>query len=113
MVAKFGVMSRIISRLWKRAKSDEAKTGRLRADSRRHDRGRPMVDLSAKLEQLRVTPMDQWSTLRSAATACGMPRATLQRRIKEGQLVVHVSNVKPLLTKTNKAARMAWCISHV
>lgn len=72
-----------------------------------------MVDLSAKLEKLRITPFAQRSTLRSASAVCGVARATLQRRVKGGQLVAHVSNVKPLLTDVNKATRMAWCISHL
>ncbi|KAG2764654.1 hypothetical protein Pcac1_g23823 [Phytophthora cactorum] len=32
---------------------------------------------------------------------------------KGGQVVAHVSNVKPLLTDKNKAARLAWCVLHV
>jgi transposase-like protein len=113
VAAKFQVNPRTIPRLWKRAKEEEAKSGRLHAQSRRHDRGRPMADLSAKLERLRITPLEQRSTLRAAELSCGVPRATLQRRVKSGQLVAHVSNVKPLLTETNKAARLAWCMLHV
>jgi hypothetical protein len=28
-------------------------------------------------------------------------------------MVAHMSNVKPLLTATNKATRMAWCTTHI
>ncbi|KAG6616384.1 Transposase, Tc1-like protein [Phytophthora cinnamomi] len=99
---KYQVSPRTISRLWRRAKEEEAKSGRLCAESRRRDRGRPMADLSAKLERLRITPLEQRSTLRSAALSCGVSRATLQRRVKDGKLVAHTSNVKLLLTEENK-----------
>ncbi|KAG6592671.1 Transposase, Tc1-like protein [Phytophthora cinnamomi] len=72
-----------------------------------------MADLSAKLERLRITPLEQRSTLRSAALSCGVSRATLQRRVKDEKLVAHTSNVKPLLTEENKVARLTWCIGHV
>ncbi|KAG3207910.1 hypothetical protein PC129_g21058 [Phytophthora cactorum] len=72
-----------------------------------------MPDLSEKLEKLRITPFDQRSTLRAVSSACGVARATLQRRVKGGQVVAHVSNVNPLLTDENKAARLTSCILHV
>ncbi|KAG3249378.1 hypothetical protein PI124_g5944 [Phytophthora idaei] len=111
--AKFRVDRRTISRVWKKAKAEEAMSGQLRADYSGNACGRPMLDLSEKLEKLRITPFDQRSTLRAASLACGVTRATLQRRVKGGQVVAHVSNVKPLLTDENKAARLAWCVLHV
>ncbi|KAG2778908.1 hypothetical protein PC116_g5185 [Phytophthora cactorum] len=113
VAAKFRVDRRTISRVWKKAKVEEARSGQLHADYSGNARGRPMLDLSEKLEKLRITPFDQRSTLCAASSACGVARATLQRRVKGGQVVAHVSNVKPLLTDENKAARLAWCILHV
>ncbi|KAG3020594.1 hypothetical protein PC121_g10816 [Phytophthora cactorum] len=113
VTAKFRVDRRTISMVWKKAKAEEARSGQLRADYSGNARGRPMLDLSEKLEKLRITPCDQRSTLRAASSACGVVRATLQRRVKGGQVVAHVSNVKPLLTDENKAARLVWCILHV
>ncbi|KAG3008451.1 hypothetical protein PC121_g3250 [Phytophthora cactorum] len=107
VAAKFRVDRRTISRVWKKAKVEEARSGQLHADYSGNARGRPMLDLSEKLEKLRITPFDQRSTLRAASSACGVARATLQRRVKGGQVVAHVSNVKPLLTDENKAARSA------
>ncbi|KAG7386277.1 hypothetical protein PHYPSEUDO_000491 [Phytophthora pseudosyringae] len=106
VAAKFRVDRRPISRGWQRAKAEEAKTGRLCADSRGHARGQLLLDLSAKLEKLSITPLDQRSTIRSASAGCG--RVPLQRRVKGGQLVAPVSNIKQLLMDANKAARMAW-----
>ncbi|KAG3089715.1 hypothetical protein PC121_g4260 [Phytophthora cactorum] len=54
-------------------------SGQLRADYSGKVRGRPMLDLSEKLEKLRITPFDQRSTLRAASLACVVARATLQR----------------------------------
>lgn len=102
VAAKFRVTSQTVARVWKRAKVEEAKTGCLRADSRRHERGWPMADLSAKLEKLHITPFAQRSTLRSASVACGVTRATLHCHVQGGQLVAHVSNVKQLLTDANR-----------
>ncbi|KAG3159177.1 hypothetical protein PI126_g7513 [Phytophthora idaei] len=113
VAAKFRVDRRTISRVWKKAKAEEARSRQLRADYRGNARGRPMLDLSEKLEKLRITPFDQRSTLPAASSACCVARATLQRRVKGGQVVAHVSYVKPLLTDENKAARLTWCISHV
>ncbi|KAG2940724.1 hypothetical protein PC115_g2407 [Phytophthora cactorum] len=107
VAAKFRVDRRTISRVWKKAKVEEARSGQLHADYSGNARGRPMLDLSEKLEKLRITPFDQRSTLCAASSACGVARATLQRRVKGGQVVAHVSNVKPLLTDENKAARSA------
>ncbi|KAG6615544.1 uncharacterized protein IUM83_05140 [Phytophthora cinnamomi] len=99
---KFQVNPRTISRLWRLAKEENAKSDRLCAESRRHDRDRPMADLSAKLERLRIIPLEQRSTLRSSPLSCGVSRATLQCRVKDEQLVAHTSNVNPLLTEANK-----------
>ncbi|KAG3225529.1 hypothetical protein PC129_g3864 [Phytophthora cactorum] len=60
-------------------------SGQLRADYSGKVRGRPMLDLSEKLEKLRITPFDQRSTLRAASLACVVARATLQRWGKEGR----------------------------
>ncbi|KAG3161295.1 hypothetical protein C6341_g13622 [Phytophthora cactorum] len=90
----------------KEAKAEEARSGQLRPDYSGNARGPPMPDLSEKLEKLRITPFDQRSTLRAVSSACGVARATLQRRVKGGQVVAHVSNVNPLLTDENKAARL-------
>ncbi|KAG2926031.1 hypothetical protein C6341_g16405 [Phytophthora cactorum] len=113
VAAKFREDRRTISRVWKTAKAEEARSGQLRADYSGNARGRQMLDLLEKLEKLRITPFDQRSTLRAASSACGVARATLQRRVKGGQVVAHVSIVKPLLTDENKAAILAWCILHV
>ncbi|KAG3237861.1 hypothetical protein PI124_g17162 [Phytophthora idaei] len=112
VAAKSRVDRRTIPRVWKKAKAEEARSGQQRADYSSNARGRPMLDLSEKLEKLRITLFDQRSTLRAASSAGGVARATLQRRVKGGQVVAHVSNVKPLLTDENKAARLAWCILH-
>ncbi|KAG2822335.1 hypothetical protein PC129_g19417 [Phytophthora cactorum] len=110
VAVKFRVDRRTISSVWKKTKAEEARSGQLRADYSGNARGRPMLDLS---EKLRITPFDQRSTLRAASSACGVARATLQRRVKGGQVVAHVSNVKPFLTDENMAARLTWCILHV
>ncbi|KAG2935524.1 hypothetical protein PC119_g877 [Phytophthora cactorum] len=102
----FRVHRRTISRLWERAKEQEAETGRLHAVSHRHDRGRPMMDLSVRLENLRITPFQRRRTIRSASMASGVSRATLQRRVSSGDLVAATSTVKPLLTDENKTERL-------
>ncbi|KAG3207206.1 hypothetical protein PC128_g218 [Phytophthora cactorum] len=109
----FRVHRRTISRLWERAKEQEAETGRLHAVSHRHDRGRPMMDLSVRLENLRITPFQRRRTIRSASMASGVSRATLQRRVSSGDLVAATSTVKPLLTDENKTERLDGCIMHV
>ncbi|KAG3136277.1 hypothetical protein PI126_g17884 [Phytophthora idaei] len=107
------VHRRTISRQWERAKEQEAETGSLHAVSHHHDRGRQMMDLSVRLENLRITPFERRSTILSASMARGASRATLQRRVSSGELVDATSNVKPLLTDENKTDRLAWCIMHV
>ncbi|KAG3108112.1 hypothetical protein PI124_g19422 [Phytophthora idaei] len=53
VAAKFRVDRRTISRVRKKAKAEEARSGQLRADYSGNARGRPMLDLS---EKLRITP---------------------------------------------------------
>ncbi|KAG6943525.1 hypothetical protein JG687_00018398 [Phytophthora cactorum] len=97
-----------------KAKAEEARSGQLRPDYSGNARGPPMPDLSEKLEKLRITPFDQRSTLRAVSSACGVARATLQRRVKGGQVVAHEGRVnkgtyrKMLIQHLLPAVRERW-----
>ncbi|KAG2801708.1 hypothetical protein PC129_g18740 [Phytophthora cactorum] len=113
VTAGFRVVPRTVSRIWKRALKAKEVTGLWSAASLRHRRGSPTKDVAAKLERLRGVSYARRGTLRTASAACGVPRATLHRRVKAGDVRALVSVVSPLLTEANKAARLSWCSAHI
>ncbi|KAG7381193.1 hypothetical protein PHYPSEUDO_006318 [Phytophthora pseudosyringae] len=82
VAAQFAVNRTTVSRIGKSAKEEQEMTSLLRADSRRSERGRPMLDLTSKLEKLRIAPFAQRSTLRSSSAVSGVALATLHRRVQ-------------------------------
>ncbi|KAG3201002.1 hypothetical protein PC128_g4177 [Phytophthora cactorum] len=113
VAAGFRVVPRTVSRIWKRTLKAKEVTGLWSAASLRHHRGRPAKDVASKLERLRGVRYARRGTLRAASGACGVPRATLHRRVKAGDVRALVSVVRPLLTEANKAARLSWCSAHI
>ncbi|KAJ8561495.1 hypothetical protein ON010_g8186 [Phytophthora cinnamomi] len=109
----FGVHKRTIARLWKRAKANAELFGVSEAPSLKHRCGRKPRDLAAALERLRNVSPHERTTLRSAATASGVPTTTLFRRLREGKLWSCTSVTRPLLTVDNMQARVTFCLDHV
>jgi transposase-like protein len=113
VAGNFGVHARTISRLWKRAKTNAAQQGVYEAPTLKDRTGRRPRDLTAVRERLRHVDVQQRTTIRSAAVACGVPAATLFRRLKQGKLRSCTSVTRPLLTPANLQARIKFCLDHV
>ncbi|GMF30573.1 unnamed protein product [Phytophthora fragariaefolia] len=113
VAAANGIHPSTVSRLWSRAKEETKLMGQYVAMSRMNLTGRRIVDRSEELERLRGVPVASRSTVRSAASAFGVPPTTLHRRIKAWQLRNVTSVVKPLLTEANRQARLQFCVCHV
>jgi DNA invertase Pin-like site-specific DNA recombinase len=98
-----------VRRVWQRVKECRAQGRRWMLDQRglRIAAAKKIqVDLS---EVLRL-PLHRRTTIRSVAAALGVPKSTLHRRFKEGQLRRHSNTLKPLLKEANKKERLRWCI---
>ena len=63
--------------------------------------------------RIRSVPLHKRQNLRSLATSTGVPRSTLWRILKRGWMRRHSSALKPLLTETNKLARVNFALSFV
>ncbi|KAE8896586.1 hypothetical protein PF003_g19167 [Phytophthora fragariae] len=113
VAGNFSVHEKTISRLWKRAKTNAAQHGVYEATTLKHLTGRRPRDLKAVLERLRHVDVQQRTTIRSAAVACGVPATTLFRRLKQGKLRSCTSVTRPLLTPANLQARIKFCLDHV
>ncbi|GMF22012.1 unnamed protein product [Phytophthora fragariaefolia] len=68
----FCVLEKTIFRLWKRAKTNTAQYGVFEASAMKLLTGRRPRDLKAVLERLRHVDVQQRTTIRSAAVACGL-----------------------------------------
>ncbi|XP_042051355.1 uncharacterized protein LOC121796606 [Salvia splendens] len=64
-------------------------------------------------EKFRNLSMLERSTIRKVASKMEVSKTTIGRFIKSNQLKPHTSVVKPILTESNKIARMKWCLAHI
>ena len=108
----FGVSRLTVSNLWKRANESIAEGSPfMNVESRKSNCGRKRkdIDLAAIVE----VPLNQRGTVRSTASALSVPKSSLFRSIKRGEIRSHSSSVKPFLTETNMAERVEFCKSHI
>lgn len=79
-------------------------------------RSRKKKNCGRKKNEINLTdvanvPLQLRSTLRSFASASGIPKNTLHRMLIEGLLRRHSNTLKPLLKEENKQSRLRWCLS--
>uniref|UniRef100_H3GNH2 DUF7769 domain-containing protein n=1 Tax=Phytophthora ramorum TaxID=164328 RepID=H3GNH2_PHYRM len=91
-----GIHPSTIFRIWTRAKTEEARTGRFASPSRRLRSGRRPADHTAMLERLQGVDVVERSAVRSVAAP---PRSC--------------ECTKPLLTEANKVQRLQFALSHI
>lgn len=65
------------------------------------------------LDYVKSVPLSQRGTIRSLAAAIGVPKSTLHRKFKEGQLKRHSNAIKPLLSDSNKIQRIEFALSMI
>lgn len=112
----FKVHRRTISRLWKRAQQSKKDGDEVfNVKSRKRGRcGPKKKDYSQQLEKIKDLPLNQRRTLRSLSNAVNIPRTTLYRIFKKGEVFKRVSSsIKPILTDENKIRRTQFCLQHV
>ncbi|KAG2888963.1 hypothetical protein PC114_g18156 [Phytophthora cactorum] len=83
------------------------------APSLKHLSGKKPRDRSSVLERLRHINLQQRTTIRATARACGVPSTTLFRRLKQGKLRSCTSVAKSALTEDNMKTRVKFCLDHV
>ncbi|GMF44638.1 unnamed protein product [Phytophthora fragariaefolia] len=89
------------------------RSGRYASPPRSGCSGRPALDHSQKLQRLRGVDVEERSTARSAAAACGMAPTTLFEQLRQGKLRKFTSVVKPVLTEANKHQRLKISLTHI
>jgi hypothetical protein len=79
-------------------------------------RSRKKKNCGCKKNEINMTdvanvPLQLRGTLRSFASASGIPKSMLHRMLKEVLLRCHSNTLKPLLKEENKPSRLRWCLS--
>jgi DNA invertase Pin-like site-specific DNA recombinase len=101
---------RSVERIWRHAKQQEKRNEEINFSNKRKGRcGRKRKNL--ELSRTRLIALNKRQTLRALARALDIPYATLQRRLKWGELRRHTSSIKPALKQENKISRLKFCIS--
>ncbi|OMO77902.1 hypothetical protein COLO4_24961 [Corchorus olitorius] len=103
LASSFGVCTKSIQRLWKRAKE----TGNV-YHMKTKNCGRKRIQLDS--DQFCEIPLSRRSTLRSMADALKISKSTLHRLLKIGAILRHSSPLRPNLTFENKIARLRFCL---
>ena len=86
---KFGIGRMAVKNIWDRREDFNFK-------KRRSNSGRKAKRTDEQiLSAVRQVPLSQRTTLRKLAEATGIPKTTLQRKMKEGLLEVRTSCIKP------------------
>jgi hypothetical protein len=65
------------------------------------------------MDQIRALPTNLRKNIRTLAGQLDIPKSTLHRRIKEGQLIRHSNAIKPFLTDDTKKKRLKWIIRNL
>lgn len=63
--------------------------------------------------ELKTIPLEQRSTIRAASRALSVPRSTISRILREGNIVCRSNSVLPSLTEQNKYERLLYCFERV
>ena len=104
------------SRIWTRAREAGVMLDLSEADVAsciRGKSGRKRKDRGDVMRVIKSIPLQNRTTLRSTAHALDIPYTSLQRMCKQGELQRLTSTVRPMLSSTNKLARIRFCLSHL
>ena len=110
----FGCSKSTVYRLWWQAQNSLAAGNVIVAALSPLKKGRcgqKKIELNA--DAVREIPLSRRQSMRSLASALNVPLTRVFRRLKEGKLRRHSSNVKPLLTDSNKQQRVWFCLSKI
>lgn len=112
---KYNVILSTVKRLWKRVTNRGDGVTELGAIRKKYKgrSGRPPISKEWISEQMKKVPLHQRQTIRSTAFACKMSKSALHRAIKRASVVKYRSNVKPLLTESNRLERVQFALSHI
>jgi hypothetical protein len=112
VAATFNVTRNTISALWKRAHTSLS-NGDMVPDIRskmsgKVGRKKKEIEIVTAIKEI---PLSLRQNQRSLSHQLKIPRSTLQRRIKDGDIRAHSSVVKPFLTGYNMLKRLKFCVS--
>ncbi|XP_042038441.1 uncharacterized protein LOC121784356 [Salvia splendens] len=108
----FGVSRKTVHRIW--AEASKQIQSRVHVSKKDRVKGFKRND-EIQLDQNRVRALSvlERSTIRKMAVKLDLSKSTVGRMVKCGILRPHTNAVKPLLTASNKLARMKWGLTHV
>lgn len=107
---EFHLSRSTVSSLWKRGlESLQHGASFMEVSSRKKNCGRKKKDYDHAIASLSTVALCKRGTLASTAQAINVPKTVLFRRLKEGEIRVHNSSIKPFLTDDNKAGRVRFC----
>nr|ACV32574.1 mar14 transposase [synthetic construct] len=110
VAAMFNVKRARVQAIWRRVKQCRAQGIPIDVRSRKKKNcGRKKKEIN--LTDVANVPLQQRGTLRSFASASGIPKSTLHKMLKEGLLRRHSNTLKPLLKEENNQSRLRWCLS--
>jgi hypothetical protein len=112
---QFNCSGRTISRIWRQGRHSvdqaihiAAVVASCKADC--IGRKRKEVDLQVAVKKI---PLKKRETIRSLAHNLGTSKSLLHRHVKDGEVRVHSSAVKPFLTTENKLTRLVYFLAHL
>ena len=111
---KFSVHRSTIHRVWRRGLSSlEQGNTLMDASTLRKNCGRKKKNIQPQLNGIAQIPLNRRSSLRSTASALGVPTTTLHRRLKNGELRKYNSVIKPTLSQQHRLRRLDFCKSYI
>ncbi|KAF0712947.1 Aste57867_4587 [Aphanomyces stellatus] len=118
MVAKkFGCSKDTVRRIWRRAAVDLTGAKIVFQDVALRKKGRsgrkPKHTAADAQARIITVPQARRFCFRSLAHAIKMPQSTLHYYYKRGVIAKYSSYLKPILTSSNKVARLKWALDRV
>ena len=112
----FGARNDTIGILWRGVVQNEAQglSNSPAIRSKRHFRGaKPVYDVDALAEALKLVPKKQRKTSRAAASALGVSTFMIQQMKQKKMVWKHHSRLKPALTEENKQRRIEHVLDRI
>ncbi|VEU43698.1 unnamed protein product [Pseudo-nitzschia multistriata] len=111
----FQTSPKTISRIWKRYKEtcDPINCPAGNVSNRRNRCGRKQMHLEDLDALVRRVPMKDRGDLRTLSAVTGIPKSSLHRLVRRGDMRKHNGTTKPLLTAKNKLKRVEWILEHI
>ena len=111
---EFGRSILTISKLWKKVKVQLNQGSHvINVQNRKSLCGRKKKDRHNVMDRIKQVPWIQRQTLRSLSNAVNIPKSSLHRMLKNGDIHRAHTSLKPLLNAQNRENRRLYCLSMI